>query len=382
MSTETTTVTIGEATLVTVTAATGPRGAPGEVSESELTTALEAEETARVAGDAASVATAASDATTKANAAQSAAEATAAAALATEATTRANADTALDGRLDTVETTLPTKADLVGGKVPAAQLPAIATGEHVTVADTVARLALTAAQVQPGDVATQADDSTRWLLADPDPSLAGSWLSLTHPADAVVSVNTQTGAVVLSAADVGADPAGSAAAAEAAANTYTDTEVAALSGTYATRLFIPATSGRPASGSAGTAIDIARHMAVSIGQVTSVWCLPQVAVPSSWLTFSAHLYWTNRITGSGNVRLRFDRITSTMADGVTLTTPTSGTTLTVAAPAQSVVKVTQLETGITRTDNPFACAIVRIADGSDTLAGAMAHLGIELRKVT
>lgn len=99
---------------------------------------------------------------------------------------------------------LAAKADLVGGKVPSSQLPAIATGEHVTVADLTARLALTAGQVQPGDVATQIDDSTRWLLLDADPSLAGSWLQLTHPADAVTSVNGETGVVVLSADDVGA----------------------------------------------------------------------------------------------------------------------------------------------------------------------------------
>lgn len=41
----------------------------------------------------------------------------------TEATARAAADTALDGRLDTVETTLPLKADLVSSLIPDAQIP-------------------------------------------------------------------------------------------------------------------------------------------------------------------------------------------------------------------------------------------------------------------
>jgi len=45
---------------------------------------------------------------------------------------------------------------------------------------------------------------------------------------AVDSVNGQTGIVVLDANDVGADTAGAAAAAEAAANAYTDAEIAAL----------------------------------------------------------------------------------------------------------------------------------------------------------
>jgi hypothetical protein len=57
------------------------------------------------------------------------------AAVIAEATSRANADTALDGRLDTVEATLPVKADLVGGVVPDAQIPAgIARDAEMTAA--------------------------------------------------------------------------------------------------------------------------------------------------------------------------------------------------------------------------------------------------------
>jgi hypothetical protein len=46
----------------------------------------------------------------------------------------------------------------------------------------------------------------------------------------VISVNGFTGVVVIDAGDVGADPAGSAAAAEADANAYTDAEISALDG--------------------------------------------------------------------------------------------------------------------------------------------------------
>lgn len=61
----------------------------------------------------------------KADAAQAASAAYTDTEVAGEAATRANADTALDGRVDAVEATLPAKADLVDGAVPAGQLPPI-----------------------------------------------------------------------------------------------------------------------------------------------------------------------------------------------------------------------------------------------------------------
>jgi hypothetical protein len=102
-----------------------------------------------------------------------------------------------------LDTTLTTKADLVGGVVPTAQIPAIATGQTVTVTNQAAMLALTASQVQAGDVAIRSDQSgRRWLLAAADPSLIGSWIALEVP-DAVSSVNSQQGAVILGKADIG-----------------------------------------------------------------------------------------------------------------------------------------------------------------------------------
>ena len=98
---------------------------------------------------------------------------------------------------------LAAKADLVGGVIPTSQIPAIAMVTPHQVADTAARLALT--DVQPGDVAVQAGDpgAGTWMLKDADPSLAGSWVLLTSPTDAVSSVNGHTGVVVLGAGDVG-----------------------------------------------------------------------------------------------------------------------------------------------------------------------------------
>lgn len=101
---------------------------------------------------------------------------------------------------------LAAKADLVGGKVPSGQLPAITTGEHVTVANQAAMLALTAAQVQPGDIAIRTDQSGhRYLLADPNPSILGNWIALETPGG-VTSVQGYSGAVILAPADIGAQP--------------------------------------------------------------------------------------------------------------------------------------------------------------------------------
>ena len=103
----------------------------------------------------------------------------------------AASDTALDVR----------KADLVNGKIPANQIPDLALGTVVVVANNAEMLQLTSAQVQPGDLAVRPDGT--FMLVLPLPEDPGSWRKITAGA-AVSSVNEQTGAVVLSANDVGA----------------------------------------------------------------------------------------------------------------------------------------------------------------------------------
>lgn len=96
------------------------------------------------------------------------------------------------------------KADLVDGKVPTSQLPSLATSETYVVASTTERLALTTAQVQPGDIAVQTGNPGRgtYILRDADPTQAASWVLMNAPTDAVTSVNGYNGAVVLGKADV------------------------------------------------------------------------------------------------------------------------------------------------------------------------------------
>lgn len=69
-----------------------------------------------------------------------------------------------------------------GGKLFVSQLPAIALVNRFVVADEAARLALAAADVQPGDFAFQVDESEVYLLTDADPSDPASWALWLHPA--------------------------------------------------------------------------------------------------------------------------------------------------------------------------------------------------------
>lgn len=64
------------------------------------------------------------------------------------------------------------------GKVPVAQLPDTTLTVKVTAADQAERLALTAADVQPGDYVEQTDNSTTYLLTGADPSVAGNWTAV------------------------------------------------------------------------------------------------------------------------------------------------------------------------------------------------------------
>jgi len=112
----------------------------------------------------------------------------------------ATADTAVQPAALT--TALSTKADLVGGKVPSAQIPAIAISDYLgAVANQAAMLALTG---QRGDWCIRLDRERAWILSGDDASQLTNWVELPTPVDAVTSVNGQTGVVVLGPSDVGA----------------------------------------------------------------------------------------------------------------------------------------------------------------------------------
>lgn len=86
-----------------------------------------------------------------------------------------------------------------GGKVPAAQLPAIAISETFVVNSQSAMLALSAQQ---GDVAVRTDVSKCFILAGTDPTILSNWQELLTPPDTVLSVNGKTGIITLTTDDV------------------------------------------------------------------------------------------------------------------------------------------------------------------------------------
>lgn len=78
------------------------------------------------------------------------------------------------------------------GKLPVAQLPAIAITDTFVVADQAAMLALVA---QRGDVAVRSDLNKSFILKSESPTTLADWIELKTPTDAVLTVNGQTGVV-------------------------------------------------------------------------------------------------------------------------------------------------------------------------------------------
>lgn len=102
-----------------------------------------------------------------------------------------------------LQATLDGKASLIDGKLATSQLPAIATHETFAVSSRAAMMGLTSAQVQIGDqcIITSGTDAGTYTLIASDPSQFGNWLFNTVRGT-VSSVNGQTGAIVLTAADI------------------------------------------------------------------------------------------------------------------------------------------------------------------------------------
>lgn len=121
---------------------------------------------------------------------------TATGSLVTTTTANQTAIANLTDAVDAANADLLTKADLVGGLVPLAQLPVGLLRQGVTVADEAAMLALTSAQISQFEVASRPDGV--WMLVGTNRAQLGSWLKL----NPVATVNGQTGAVVLSLTDV------------------------------------------------------------------------------------------------------------------------------------------------------------------------------------
>jgi hypothetical protein len=93
---------------------------------------------------------------------------------------------------------LAAKADLIGGKVPASQLPSVAINDVHAVSSQAEMLALAAVE---GDVAVRSDNSLTYLLVGSDPSVLANWVQMTTAAS-VTSVAGKTGVVLLDTSDI------------------------------------------------------------------------------------------------------------------------------------------------------------------------------------
>ncbi|GAC71048.1 hypothetical protein [Gordonia soli] len=149
------------------------------------------------------------------------------------------------------------KADLVDGRVPSAQLPALATVETFVVTTTAQRLAL---NVQRGDVAIQTGNPDRgtYILQGENPAVATDWARLAFPDGAIRSVNGYFDPdIILVKGDVGLGNVDNTSDAAKPVSTATATALAGKADKPANNTRIPARDGSGAmvelaySGSAG-----------------------------------------------------------------------------------------------------------------------------------
>ena len=109
-------------------------------------------------------------------------------------------DSAISSEASRVDGLLTSKADLVGGVVPSSQIPSFTINETYVVSDEAAMLALSA---NVGDIAIRTDVNRTFILQNTGASTLSNWVELAGAGD-VLSVNGQTGIIVLGYADVGA----------------------------------------------------------------------------------------------------------------------------------------------------------------------------------
>lgn len=98
------------------------------------------------------------------------------------------------------QTALNAKADLVGGKVPSAQMPSIAITEFL--GDVASQVAMLALSGELGDWCIRTDEQYGYVIVASDPTQLSSWRKIVTPASPVSSVNGQVGVIVLATSDI------------------------------------------------------------------------------------------------------------------------------------------------------------------------------------
>jgi hypothetical protein len=126
----------------------------------------------------------------------------------------------------------------------------------------------------------------------------------------------------------------------------------------------PPASTPTITGASGTGHVLRLMDATNVERVGSV--IPEI--PAHWTTYDVDLWWTNSGAGSGAVVWRYDYLA--VGDGVSLGTLTTLTPVVATAPAQNVLEVTRLATGLAvpAAGKALSATVVRDAsNASDTL---------------
>lgn len=156
------------------------------------------------------------------------------------------------------------KADLVDGKIPTYQIPALAMTDTSVVEDTAERLAL---DCQTGDVAVQTGNPGRgtYILKGTDPAVEGDWAQMVSPDSPVTSVNGHSGIVILDKGDIGL---GAVDNTSDAAKPVSSAQQAALDGKVPTGRQIIAGIGLTGGGTLDQHVTVAVDFGVEEGKVT------------------------------------------------------------------------------------------------------------------
>jgi hypothetical protein len=185
---------------------------------------------------------------------------------------------------------LALKADLVGGVVPTSQIPAIAITEFLgTVANQTAMLALTG---QKGDWCNRSDTGTNFVITGTDPTQIGDWTELSYPSAPVVSVNSQTGTVVLDYTDVGA---------AAASHTHTLANItdAGSAAAFDETDFAAALHGHPQSDITGLVSDLAAKAPLVSPALTGIPTSPTATPGTNTTQIATTAFVQAAVTGGG-----------------------------------------------------------------------------------
>lgn len=180
-----------------------------------------------------------------------------------------------------------------GGKVPAAQLPALAITETFPVASQAAMLALTA---QVGDVAIRSDIRKSFILSASPATTLANWLEILAPLGAVSSVAGRTGDVTLGTADV------SGLDASLAGKLATGTRTICIP----VAAFTPRSTNPPAWGLTETASNKRMVRSLDFDPATAEYAQVCLPMPKSWNKGYPYLWtrvlWAPSDGSIGNVR--------------------------------------------------------------------------------